>query len=151
MLIQAFCGFVHIVLADFPEYGVSGLVFWMPGLVFGCLDLYLGVWTCMLGLIYFQRDLLSKNVRACILGVWICISSCIYFQRQLLLKVSTFKGTSVYIPIYNIIVGSVQDGRHPPTYNKNKYMYAYSPLCTCFLFVPPSHDFFGAYVHRTLQ
>jgi len=28
---------------------VSGLVFWMYGLVFWCLDLYLDVWTCILG------------------------------------------------------------------------------------------------------
>ena len=67
---------------------MSGLAFWVSGLVFGCLDLYLGVWTCIWvsglvfwvsGLVFWCLDLYF-GAWTCTLGVCILVG-CDYGVR----------------------------------------------------------------------
>ena len=64
----------------------SGFVFWMSELVFGCLDLYLGVWTCIWvsdlvfevsGLVFGCLTLYLKCLDL-YLSVWTCILGTVY-------------------------------------------------------------------------
>ena len=45
------CSYIHAIIYGYVclyiVFLVSGFVFLMSGLVYGCLDLYLGVWTCI--------------------------------------------------------------------------------------------------------
>ena len=60
-------------------FWMSGLVFWASGLVFECLDLYLSVWTCILGTV----DLQGVCIREGSVHLWgVCIPvGCLFSCR----------------------------------------------------------------------